>query len=52
MGKLAFASLAGGMIDYFGLETMFIVFTIFAVLTVPFAKAIPGEEDEETDKKN
>lgn len=42
LGKLAFASVAGGLIDHFGLEIMFVVFVTMAVLCVPLAVYIPG----------
>ena len=41
LGKLAFASVAGGFIDFFGLDIMYIVFVALAVLCVPFAHFMP-----------
>lgn len=41
LGKLAFASVAGGFIDYFGLDAMYVVFVVLALLCIPFAYYMP-----------
>lgn len=35
LGKLAFATISGGFIDNFGIDFMFMICVVFAVLTVP-----------------
>jgi len=41
LGKLMFASVAGFLIDLAGLETVFILFVAFAILTVPLLLKMP-----------
>ena len=41
MGKLMFASVAGAMIDAVGLDKVFILFVILAILTVPLLLWMP-----------
>lgn len=43
LGKLAFASVAGSLIDGFGLEKTFTLFIALAVLCVPLAMRIPEQ---------
>ena len=45
LGKLMFASVAGWLIDMFGLEAVFQLFVIFAVMTVPILWLRPQLED-------
>ena len=45
LGKLMFASVAGWMIDMFGLEPVFQLFVVFAVMTVPILWLRPQLED-------
>ena len=42
LGKLMFASVAGALIDLAGLESVFIVFVILAVATVPLLLRMPN----------
>merc|ERR1719312_2032916 len=41
LGKLMFASVAGFLIDLAGLETVFVLFVAFAILTVPLLLKMP-----------
>lgn len=52
LGKLAFASVAGGVIDHFGLEHTFVGFVVLAALCVPLALNIPEEGWSTTEKKS
>ena len=45
LGKLAFASVSGWMIDVWGLNIVFVLFVIFAFLTVPVLLAMPRSGD-------
>ena len=45
LGKLMFASVAGALIDMFGLELMFVLFVLLAVLTVPLLWRMPDLEN-------
>ena len=42
LGKLMFASVAGALIDLAGLESVFIVFVILAIATVPLLLRMPN----------
>lgn len=42
LGKLAFASLAGALIDAFGLEVMFMAFVLLGALCVPLVAVMPN----------
>ena len=44
LGKLLFASVAGVLIDMFGLELVFVVLVIFAVTTIPLVLRMPDLE--------
>ena len=43
LGKLAFAAISGYLIDTFGLEALYLLFVVFAFLTVPFILSAPEE---------
>ena len=49
MGKLLFASVAGWLIDMFGLESVFQLFVAFALLTVPLLWVRPQSGDSKLD---
>ena len=43
LGKLMFASISGFLIDLFGIGSVFVLFVIFAVTTVPLLWARPQD---------
>jgi len=44
LGKLAFASVSGWMIDLWGLNFVFVIFVVFSLLTVPLLWAMPTSD--------
>eukprot|EP00092_Neocalanus_flemingeri_P009285 GFUD01009991.1.p1 GENE.GFUD01009991.1~~GFUD01009991.1.p1 ORF type:complete len:389 (+),score=89.44 GFUD01009991.1:329-1495(+) len=46
LGKLAFATVSGSLIDTFGLDCVFVLFAVFSVLTVPLLRFSPNCEKE------
>ena len=54
LGKLVFAAISGYLIDTFGLEALYLLFVIFAFMTVPFVMSAPAviiNSRNEIDKK-
>eukprot|EP00090_Calanus_glacialis_P011870 TRINITY_DN20262_c0_g1_i1.p1 TRINITY_DN20262_c0_g1~~TRINITY_DN20262_c0_g1_i1.p1 ORF type:complete len:451 (-),score=116.56 TRINITY_DN20262_c0_g1_i1:174-1526(-) len=57
LGKLAFASISGWLIDLYGLDSIFVIFVVFSVLTVPLLWSMPvpmlkaGKQDPGRAKK-
>ena len=45
LGKLMFAAIAGWLTDFFGLHIMFTLFTILALLVIPFITFVPKQCD-------
>ena len=52
LGKLLFAALSGYLIDRFGIETMYISFVAFAILTIPLIIRAPMVVLNSQDKIN
>jgi len=51
LGKLAFATLSGWLIDMYGLDSVFVIFVLFSVLTVPLLWAMPVLKEPGVHKK-
>jgi len=51
LGKLIFATISGSLIDSFGVDSVYLLFAFFSVLTVPLVWAMPSI-DQEKQKTN
>merc|ERR1719273_852598 len=49
LGKLLFAALAGWLIDMFGLQAAFIMFTMLAIMVIPVINFAPDSVTNKTD---
>ena len=51
LGKLAFASVSGAIIDHFGLKSMYCLCVILAAICIPLIKLMPSDVSGEKEKK-